>query len=241
MRKLTLSILAIVGLLMVSGQAFGALTHLQPVYPHYVTAPGGTSQAGYMFNPGGTVLYDDAGTTAGVGDTGDSLSGRPTDTDSDVAYHQADNEMWNAGDQTGDWFFVVDFGFSTPVGTIWLWNYLLGGNSDLGMNEVEIYMSDDGGGSSNNTTAVFGANPDWTGTFLEATTSGTVGGKSAIVREDKTGLGLSGQYLKWVVTSNYGDEDAGVAEIAFFTPEPATMAFLGLGTLGTMLLRKKRR
>jgi hypothetical protein len=51
--------------------------------------------------------------------------------------------------------------------------------------------------------------------------------------------------VKFVGTDSYsigdwGTPNSGISEVQFWTPEPATLALLGLGGLGMLLSRKRK-
>jgi hypothetical protein len=208
MRILAAGSIAVAAALLLAPSAFGADAVVEP---KNLTWGDGIWDTSYYHGGGGAFTGDVGGDLWNAAK--DTAVPRPTDTDSDVAYHRGDNNMADLTNYAPTASMVVDFGSTQSIDTLWLWNFLAGGNAAVGVNAVDIYMSDTGTRADD---ATFGGTADWSGAFAEATADGSVGGKSAIVREDKTSLGLSGRFLKFHITSNHGADGWSDGEGGFY-------------------------
>jgi hypothetical protein len=139
-----------------------------------------------------------------------------------------------------DW---VRFGFDQPyyITTMDVWNFNGGNDQSRGWQSVDIHYTVDG------TNWLLLNTPGTELLFHKEPTPGAPAGITDVITFNKTVLGIvmteysnfdnTGSYVEGTGVVNTGGGYSGMSEIQFNTPEPATMALLGLGAL---VLRRKK-
>ena len=228
MSKLTLNILAIVGMMMVGSQAFGALGR--------ITGVTATQQGGSAVNSLGNTVNNSG------------LSFVNTDNTAPGPIHN--NTQNNNAETNNATSWTFDFGSNKTVAEIWIWNCTTPNFTKRGIKFADFSYSTD--------------NVNWTPLLddqlihkspvgsdgpppVEANTSSLHQTELGPSGSDAVFSPFTARYVRmsdlsnWAADMGSADTTQGMGEIQFFTPEPATMVFLGIGTLGTVLLRKTRR
>ena len=207
MSKLTLSIVAIVGMLMLGSAAFGSVS-LNPLLTNISLedATGGipdnwlkTGEADYHVNPGDAPYGDD--------------------------YVSVANQNYYQQIFT----FVLDETYTLSG------KYKSRGTGNAGL-RIAFQASKNNNDAWTEILWTFPGASEWTDFTISADgfTQGTGG------LEFPNQAAMEDHFVQ-IRGSIQSDNTEDYVYVDLFVPEPATLAFLGLGTLGTMLLRKKRR
>ena len=128
------------------------------------------------------------------------------------------------------WAIFVFSSQEPVVAEFAVWNSNWGGYPSRGVQDLYIYTSPDKTGDT-------WTQQGGTWTFAQAPASGNTTGESFVLSSSWTNV----RRVKFDVESSYGGCNfVGVNEVRFYTPEPATLALLGLGGLGMLLSRKRK-
>lgn len=122
----------------------------------------------------------------------------------------------SAGDMVKDDYgeFVFDAGHIERLGELHIWNYNAAGNTNNGLKEITVSLSEDG------------KNFTQFGTFTLAQADGKAGLKATNLQDGSyiDFGGVSGRYLKISAQSNYGGDGYGLSEIRLFRYKQAIYA-----------------
>jgi len=229
MCKMTLAVLCAVGLALgLAGAAQAAtMTNISGVTVTWI------NPSGYSFTQEGNLTA----IANGVGLSGTGLTRTHSISYTDTmwqAYNQSQGPL-EVRDLYVSWIFLFPSIESVGLMEVWNYNRPLTDNN-RGIKTVNIYTSASSSGDL-----------DWASkgsrTFAPATFQSTYAG------EDFTVSWSNVRRVKFVGTDSYNNNlpwasgagpHSGLSEVQFWTPEPATLALLGLGGLGMLLNRKRK-
>jgi len=163
---------------------------------------------------------------------------------SGTAPNQVHDDEWLTTQYGGTWAgpaanygyvtFIFLFTSNQPVGLVEVWNRNRGGYGNWGgLKTADIY-----------TSASTSGDLDWVSQGSQSYTAGP--GADGFAGDDFTVSWSNVRRVKIAGTSSYTEDggwltpQSGLSEVQFWTPEPATLALLGLGGLGMLLSRKRK-
>jgi len=161
-----------------------------------------------------------------------------------TAPNQVHDDEWLTTQYGGTWAgapanygyvtFIFLFTSNQPVGLVEVWNRNRGGYGNWGgLKTADIY-----------TSASTSGDLDWVSQGSQSYTAGP--GADGFAGDDFTVSWSNVRRVKIAGTSSYTEDggwltpQSGLSEVQFWTPEPATLALLGLGGLGMLLSRKRK-
>lgn len=154
------------------------------------------------------------------------------DFDGRLEHNTADGDGWLTTANDPNPWIQFDLGFVRGLGAMKVWNYNeLGANDYLqrGVRTLDVLISTDG--------SIFNLLLDDI-ELLPAPSDGDYDFPQIVDL-----MGALARYVRLDISQNWGDANhTGLAEVQFFdAPEPTTMALLGLGGLGMLARRRRKR
>lgn len=141
----------------------------------------------------------------------------------------ASGVAWMANGVTAN--IVFDLGAEYTIDRFRVWNYneAAAGNTDRGINRVEV---------------TYGLTAGLGSTLAGVTNFARADGTNTYTGEEFNISPITARYIKFDGLSNYGDGgQIGLSEVQFFSvdpiPEPSSVALLGLGAFALLMRRRK--
>jgi hypothetical protein len=234
---LQVSLVALLALVLGVGQsAFADLINMSSVGPGalsiadtaHVKLLGGFKQAAF-----------NASNWSGMSTTApDSTATCGTSTSTMAQFTDISGTSIGGGLYSTNGWIAWDFGSTKTVAGFYLWNFNnTGEDLNVGFARVDFQVSN---GAGNGIPSTFGGTAGWTNYQTGITLTKGTGG--ALASQDKVlTTQVDTRYIRFNNIAKWRiDWSLGVSEVLFYTPEPATMAFLGLGAVA-MLLKRRRK